>query len=239
MGEARLADVVLDLSRALLREYDIDDIIERLCRHSAEILPGCTTGVMLLDGPEGQPELQALAVSEEWLEELERLQVAAGEGPCIDAWRQGEPIVSADLSEEPRWPVFGPAAVRADLRAVHSVPLRHRDQRLGALNLFCRDPGPLDPSDAEMATVIADIATIYLLNTRRLEDSARLAEQLQTALDSRVVIEQAKGLLAGQIRCDVEEAFDLLRQHARDHSLRLHDVAGDVVARRLVINPPA
>ena len=157
---------------------------------------------------------------------LELFQVQADEGPCHDCYHQGEAVVDADLREAAgRWPRFAPRAVQAGYRAVHAFPLRLRQEVIGALNLFSTEARPMSEADTRIVQALADIATIGLLQERAIHLGAVQTEQLQTALHSRIVIEQAKGALAQIHSCDLDQAFEKLRSYARSHSFRLGDVS--------------
>jgi hypothetical protein len=148
------------------------------------------------------------------------------EGPCQDCFRQGTPVVNADLTEAAgRWPQFAPRAVEAGFRSVHAFPLRLRKDVIGALNLFGNDVGRMEPSDVQVVQAFADVATIGLLQERAVRRGEVLSEQLQTALNSRIVIEQAKGALSQIHSITTDQAFDRLRSYSRAHNLRLGEVA--------------
>ena len=152
------------------------------------------------------------------------------QGPCLDCYRAGRPVRPADLAaEERRWPRFAAAAQQAGFTAVQALPMRLREQVIGALNLFRADAGAFAPEDVRVGQALADVATISLLHERNVRLSDTLNEQLQTALNSRVVIEQAKGKLAERLRLDMDQAFSLLREYARARNLRLSDLAQAVI----------
>jgi hypothetical protein len=171
-----------------------------------------------------------MAASDERTELLELFQVQSHEGPCQDCFRLAAPVVNADLREaSERWPQFAPRAVAAGFRSVHAFPMRLRQDVIGALNLFGTDVGRMEPGDVRTVQALADVATIGLLQERAVRRGEVLTEQLQGALNSRVIIEQAKGAIAQMRGCSVDEAFNLLRGHCRNHNLRLSDVARAVV----------
>ena len=162
---------------------------------------------------------------------LEVLELQAQEGPCLDCFRTGEPVVNQDLDTSiARWPQFAPAALAAGFRTVHALPMRLRGTVLGGLNLFSVDAHHIDPSDLEAAQALADVATIALLQHRATHEAQVLNEQLSHALNTRIVIEQSKGIIAEREGVAIEEAFGLLRGHARNHNLLLADVARGVIA---------
>ncbi|MGI8446622.1 MAG: ANTAR domain-containing protein, partial [Streptosporangiaceae bacterium] len=160
----------------------------------------------------------------------ELFKIKNDQGPCRDCFRTGRAVTAADLADPGTpWPRFAAAATQAGFRTVEALPMRLRDQVIGALNLFRATPGAFEPADLRIAQALADVATIGLLQERNLRRSETMAEQLQAALNSRVVIEQAKGKLAERLGADMDEAFRLLRDHARNTNQRLTDVARNFV----------
>jgi GAF domain-containing protein len=180
------------------------------------------------------------AASSEAAELVELFQIQNDEGPCLDCFRTGQPVSATGLSTlEERWPRFAAAAAQAGFDAVEALPMRLRDQVIGALNLFRAGPGPFDPADLRIAQALADVATIGLLQEQYVRRSEALAEQLQTALNSRVIIEQAKGKLAERLGIDMDHAFGLLREYARNTNHQLTDVARNFVDSASTDFPPA
>ncbi|TPG23987.1 GAF and ANTAR domain-containing protein [Mycolicibacterium hodleri] len=161
---------------------------------------------------------------------LELLQVEADVGPCLEAYRSGNVVVAEHLAAEAaRWPAFAERAAEYGFRSVVALPLRLRDERVGALNLFRADTGPMTTADVAVGQALADVATIGILHQRILTRSEVVNQQLQTALNTRLVIEQAKGVLAERGTVDMDRAFNLLRGHARRTNRRLAELAPDVV----------
>jgi GAF domain-containing protein len=195
---------------------------------------------MLLVVPEGR--LRALASSSEAIRLLELFEEQSEEGPCPDCYRTGLPVVNQDLGSESAklWPTFTPRAQAAGFRLVHALPMRLRGLTIGALNLFCTHEREMSESDIAVAQALAAVATIAILQHRRIAEAIVVNQQLQGALDSRVVIEQAKGTVAEREGCSMEEAFTALRIYARNHNRRLADVASGVVdgTLRLVVTSP-
>jgi GAF domain-containing protein len=186
---------------------------------------------MLVD-PRGQ--LRVVASSNEESDWTELMQIQADEGPCVESVRTGEPVTITDLdAAATRWPRFAAAlAGRGTFRSVHALPLRLRGQAIGGLNLFHTRPGPLPEDDLRLGQALADIATIGILQERAVRHGEIVTEQLQSALNSRVIIEQAKGVLAQYGHLTMETAFDRLRRYSRGHNLLLGDVARRVVTDR-------
>src|SRR6266576_3224992 len=211
-----LSETFVELTDTMVAGFDVIDFLHVLTDRSVQLLDVSAAGLLLAD-PRG--ELRVVAASSEAVRMLELFQLQNDQGPCLDCFRAGRPVAAADLSAEAqRWPRFVAAAVQA-------LPMRLRDQVIGALNLFRAVPGAFDPADIRIGQALADVATISLLHERSMRHSDTLNEQLQTALNSRVIIEQAKGKLAERLGLDVDQAFSVLRDHARTRNLRLSDVA--------------
>jgi GAF domain-containing protein len=161
---------------------------------------------------------------------LELFQIQADEGPCVDCFKDGKAIVNQALTvPDTRWPRFTPRAIAQGFRSVHCLPMRLRGRTIGALNLFRTEQGPLDSDDVLVAQGLADVATIAILQHRTSLDARVLNDQLSNALNSRIIIEQAKGRVSQSTSCDMDRAFRRLRAHARNHNLGLTDVARSVV----------
>jgi GAF domain-containing protein len=227
MHEDRLARAFVEFSDTLVRDYDVVEFLSRLCRRSVEILGVTGSGALLTDGAD---RLQVVAASTEQVTVLETLQIQRQEGPCVDAYRSGRQVAAPDLRQTARrWPAFTPRALGAGIAGVCAFPMRLRADRIGALNVFQAAPGPFDQAAVLAGQALADVATIAILQARAVEDAARLAGQLEHALKSRVVVEQAKGILAERLGIDPEEAFARLRRHGRRHGLHLAVLARQVV----------
>jgi transcriptional regulator with GAF, ATPase, and Fis domain len=231
-----LSDTFVDLADTMVAEFDIIDFLHMLTDRTVRLLAASAAGVVLAD-PRG--ELRLAAASSEEAELLELFQLQNDQGPCLECFRTGRPVTAADLtSPGQRWPRFALAAARSGFRTVEALPMRLRDQVIGALNLFRAEPGPLDPADLRIGQALADVATIGLLHERNVRRRETVAEQLQAALNSRVVIEQAKGKLAERLSIDMDRAFAMLRDYARTTNQRLTDVARDFVTRGTAEFPP-
>jgi GAF domain-containing protein len=230
--QAQINTAFVTLADSLVDQYDTLDLLDRLVGFCTELLAAEAAGIVLGDA---RRELRAVAASDDAAHVMELLQLQSDEGPCLDCVRSGEPVSVPDLAAQaPQWPRFVAAAMhQGPYRSVHALPLRLRGSAIGALNLFHREPGPLPPADLALAQALADVATIGILQERALRRAEVLTEQLQSALNSRVVVEQAKGVLAASAGVDMDVAFRALRDHARSRNLRLTDVARRVVARDL------
>jgi transcriptional regulator with GAF, ATPase, and Fis domain len=230
--ESRLIAAFVEMADTLVDDYDVAEVLHRLTKHCVRLLDAAEAGLMLADQ---RGSLQVVASSTERTRLLELFQLQANEGPCLDCYRTGQPILVSDLDAmHARWPAFVPEAVREGFRSVHAVPLRLRREVIGALNLFGARPGEMDEQDLTVATALADTATIGILQERAIHRGEVLTEQLQTALNNRTTIEQAKGLLAHAGNLDMGQAFETLRTYGRSRRMRLSEVAGDLVTGRLV-----
>ena len=179
-----------------------------------------------------------VAASSERTRLLELFQLQTDQGPCVDCFHSGQPISVADLPSAGRWPHFTLAAAEVGFAAVHALPMRLRTEVIGALNLFDVNPGALGAEKLRVGQALADVATIGLLQQRAIHRHDALTEQLQTALNSRILIEQAKGVLAERLQLDVADAFTLLRSSARSRNRRLSELARAVVDGSEQIPPP-
>ena len=225
--EAILARTFVELTDTLVADFDVVDLLSLLADRCVDVLDVGAAGLMLI-APEG--DLRVMASSSEAMRVLELFELQAQEGPCLDCYRTGQPVVNQDLTAiNGRWPRFAPEAVAAGFHSVHALPMRLRGTVIGALNLFHVDPGQMRPPDIAVAQALADVATIVILQHRAAREAQVLNEQLNFALNSRIVIEQAKGMVAERTGLTMEEAFSTLRTHARNHNLRLADIAHDVI----------
>ena len=231
-----LSDTFVELADRMVADFDVIDFLHLLTDRSVALMSASAAGVMLAD-PRG--ELRVAASSNEAAGLLELFQIQNDQGPCLDCCRTGKPVTAADLAgPDQRWPRFAAAATQAGFRRVEALPLRLREQVIGALNLFRTDPGPFEPAELRLGQALADVATIGLLHERNVRRSDTLAEQLQRALNSRVVIEQAKGKLAERLGMDMDQAFTLLRDYSRSSNQLLTDVARNFVTSTSADFPP-
>ena len=229
--EKRLAEVFVELADTLVEEFDVVDFLQTLTERSVELVDTDAAG-LVLDDQRGR--LHLVAYTDESTRLLELFELQKAEGPCLDCFATGQVIANVDLAaSRDRWPVFTDAALRAGYTYSHALPLRLRRQVLGALNLFAVERRGLTDDHLAVAQGMADVATIGLLHERALHDQVILAEQLQTALHSRILIEQAKGVLSARAGISVGEAFSRMRTHARRTGSQLTAVAEHVVAGAL------
>jgi transcriptional regulator with GAF, ATPase, and Fis domain len=226
--EKRLAQVFVELADTLVEEFDVVDFLQTLTERCVELVDTDAAGLMLDDQ---RGTLQVVAYTDESARLLELFELQKEEGPCLECFATGQVIPNIDLATaSDRWPVFTQAARELGFATCHALPLRLRRQVIGALNLFTIANQRLSDDQLAVAQGLADIATIGLLHERTVRDQFVLSEQLQTALHSRILIEQAKGVLSARAGTSVEEAFRLMRTHARRSGNSLTSVADGVVA---------
>jgi GAF domain-containing protein len=222
----READVVrslVEMADTLVDDYDVVDLLTGVADRCVDLLGVSAAGVMLAS-PEGR--LGLVASSSETMRLLELFELQAQEGPCLDAFRTGEPIAHENLEAgSGRWPSFSGAALKAGFQSALALPLRLRKTTLGALNLLSVTRAPIAEADVIVARAFADLATVSIVQHRAAAEAQRLNEELSAALASRVVIEQAKGVISERVGVDLAEAFSRLRSYARNHNRRLTDVA--------------
>ena len=225
--ESLLTNTFVQLADTLVDEFDVVDLLTMLAERCVEVLDVSAAGLMLA-AAEG--ELRVVASSNEVMRLVELFELQSQEGPCLDCYRTRQPVLNEHLGAPGgRWPRFETVALEAGFHSVHALPLRLRGEAIGALNLFRVDRADLAEADIVAGQALADAATIAILQHRAVREVQLVNAQLDHALGSRIVIEQAKGVLAERAGLDVEAAFARLREHARNHNLKLVDVARGVV----------
>lgn len=225
--EPHLLQAFVQMADTLIDDYDIVELLQQLVEHCCDLLDASAAGIMLSDQ---RGNLQLLASSSEQTRLLELFQLQANEGPCLDCYHTGHPIDATDMTTATgRWPRFAVEATQRGYASVHAVPMQLRRDTIGALNLFSDHADGLSDQDAAVAQALADTATIGILQERAIRRSEIFTEQLQTALNNRVTIEQAKGVLAHAGDLDMDRAFQALRGHARNQQTRLTDLANQLV----------
>jgi len=228
--ERLLARAFVRLADTLSDEFDVVEFLQSLSVDSVEIIGAEAASVMLANA---RGELRLVASSEERMRLLELFEIQSAQGPCLDAFGSGQAVQASGAESRTRWPVFAPRASAAGFGALCAVPLRAHAEIVGALNLFRGGDQPFSDAELEIARAMAQVATIALIQERAIRERSLLAGQLQAALRSRIVIEQAKGMLAEHLSTTIDEAFQLLNKYAHDHNRRLTEVARDVVDRKI------
>ena len=229
--EHEITRAFVSIANSMADGADVVDLLSGLTSDCARLLDISSAGLLLADG---HGVLHVLAASSERTRDLEIFQLQRDQGPCLDCFHSGQQVSVNDLSQETdRWPQFVAAATAAGFAAVHALPMRLRGTTLGALNLFGDKVGALEADDLDLAQALAHVASIALVTDKAASDKDALNQQLQTALTSRITIEQAKGVLAQLGGLDMDQAFAILRRYARDHNARLTEVAKQLVAREL------
>jgi ANTAR domain/GAF domain len=226
--EQRLAETFVELADTLTDEFDVIDFLQVLAARCVELLDVAAAGIMLA----GQGDsLMTVAASDERARLLELFEIQNDEGPCRDCYRLGTAVVNVDLhGARERWPQFAPQAIADGFRSANAVPLKLRSQVVGSLNLFHAGAGGLSSGELRLAQALADAATIGILQQRTIHRTEVVAGQLQAALTSRIIIEQAKGVLAERLKISTDDAFEVLRGAARSRNRLLSDLARDVTS---------
>ena len=226
MAETVLADVLVEMADTLVDDFDVIDFLHVLTERCVQLLDVSAAGILLTDQ---RVTLQLVAASSERTRLLELFQLQTDQGPCVDCFKSGQPVSVPDIRAGSRWPRFAAAAAEVGFVSVHALPMRLRADIIGALNLFGVEPGALDDGRLRAGQALADVATIGLLQQRAIRYRETVTDQLQNALNSRVLIEQAKGVLAERLQVDLDQAFSLLRRAARDSNRNLSELARAVV----------
>lgn len=210
---------------AMSGDYDLDEMATELC-HSVTGVFG-VSGAALSVASDG--DLRFTAASDARVVSIERIQEETQRGPCVDAWQDNQPLGVLDLEAEDRWPGFRRAATEIGFRSVAAHPLTYVDRPIGSVNVYSAEPREWTREDLESLGVLADMGTAYLVRLMELVEAGELTEQLQRALDDVVLIEQARGFLAGEHQITIEEASEMLRSHARKHDITLAELADALV----------
>lgn len=222
-----LGTVLAEFATLMVDDSSTNAVLERLGQYCTELLPVHGVGV-LLRSPKGGMEVATANTEAGRI--VEALEAELQEGPCSEALETGEQVLVPDLAATvDRYPAFTPKALEAGVRSIHGLPLTMRAETIGAMDLIALEPFDLDANQLATAQVLADVTVSYLTNGRLLAEKSALAEQLQQALDSRVLIEQAKGVIAERHKLAVNDAFDSIRRYARSNQLKLRDVAAAII----------
>jgi GAF domain-containing protein len=225
--EQELLKAFIEFADTIVDEYDVVEFLHRLATRCVELVDASEAGIMLADR---DGTLHYIASSSERMRLIELFELQHDEGPCLDAFREGVAVHGSLTGDaHARWPHFAPHAQEVGFASVSALPMRLRTEVIGALNLFSSSAGPLSEEDREVAQALADIATIGILQERALSDAHVVTSQLEGALESRVVIEQAKGIVAERAGVPIDEAFGLVRAYARTHNRLLRQTAQEII----------
>ena len=230
--QALTASTFVELVDTLVEDFDVIDLLTVLASRCVELLDAAAAGILLADE---SGHLRVMAASTEQIALLELFQVQNEQGPCLESFRTGHVVADPDLTAGSRWPLFAAESIAAGFPSVCAVPMRLREVILGCLNLFLTNPVPLSASDIQLAQALADVASIAMVQDQAARDAAIREGRLQLALNSRIVIEQAKGMLAEHGGVDMDEAFNQLRNFARSNNRRLTEVAESLAAGTLKV----
>jgi GAF domain-containing protein len=231
MHETRINQGFVAMTGALMEPYDVVDLLSTLLDTCIDVLDFTAGGILIADAV---GELELIASTDEESAVVETLVIAAGAGPCIDSYTSGRLVGIADIrADAGRWPRFQTVALEQGFLSTLAVPMRLRGSVIGVMNLMGATPGVLAGADADVAQSLADIATLGILHERNFRKSSAITEQLHHALDTRILIEQAKGVLAQAQTITVGAAFTALRRYAHTHPSTLREIAGEVVAHRI------
>lgn len=232
--EQWLADTFVDIADTLVADFDLLEVLTVMVERCVTLLDAAEVG-LVLRGPGGR--LSVMASSTERMRAVELFEVQSDDGPCLDCLRSAAAVegVLLDADAVRRWPRFTPMAREAGYQAVLALPMRIRSRAIGAVNVFLAHEQLPVAGDIRLTQAIADAATIAILQQRMLRESTEVVTQLQTALNTRVTLEQAKGMVAEQLGIDVTDAFQRIRTHARNHNLTIAQVAQAVTGRELIV----
>jgi len=231
--EMQLVQTFAALADTLVADYDVVDLLQLLVDRCQHLFDVSAAGILLSDE---SGDLELVVSTSEASRLVELMQLSAEAGPCIECFRSGRPVSLDDISEAPsEWSDFQQSALSLGFFSIQAVPLRLRDSTIGTLNLLRADVGPMPQNDVVAAQALADVATIGIIQERRIRESDAVRQQLQRALNTRIVIEQAKGVVAHQRSIAPDDAFEVIRRYARSNHLPLTHVATDLVERRLTL----
>lgn len=230
--EQLLSETFVELADTLVTGFDVVDLVHTLATRCVELTDVDSAGIMLADV---DGSLRLIGSSSERAQVVELLELQLAEGPCVESFRTGEQVY-ADLHGTDRWPTVAAEAIKHGFGSVVALPMRLRGSAIGAVNLFRTQRSEPTTRDLVVCRALADVATIGLLQERAVREARILADQLQSALNSRIVVEQAKGVLAERLGVDLNAAFALLRAHSRRNNLMLGEVARSVVEGRVALD---
>ena len=230
ISKTLLSQTFVQLADSLVDEFDVIELLTLLTSRCVELFDAGAAGILLGDQ---RGTLQVVAASTEQAHLLELFQLQNDEGPCLECFSTGEAVTNGDLTDSSKWPVFGPEAIKDGFQAVQAFPLRLRNTVIGTLNIFMENRVVFSDEDLQLCQALADVSTVAILQNKAASEAQTVNGQLQRALNSRIAIEQAKGILAERSHIDLPEAFSQLRRYARSNNRQLSEVADAVVNGKL------
>jgi GAF domain-containing protein len=231
--EALAAATFVEIVDTLVTDFDVIEVLTLLSSRCVKILGASAAGILLADS---SGQLRVIGASSEQIEILELFQIQNDDGPCLECFRTGRVVLNGDVRTGSGWPGFAAESISAGFQSVCAVPLRLNALTLGCLNLFIAEPAPLSPQDVALAQALADVASIAIIQDRATRDAALREGHLQRALDSRIAIEQAKGMIAERNNVSMDEAFARMRAFARNSNRGLTEVAEALVSGTMALN---
>ena len=229
----RVSAAFVKLADTLVADYHVLDLLQTLVEETVDLLDAAAVGLLLVDT---HGELHVVASTNEESQLVEILQLQAGAGPCVECFKTGAVVAIDSIdSMQQDWPDFRAAALSQGFHSIHAVPLRVRDRTIGAMGLFGRDAGPLTAEDSAIGQALADVATIGLLHERTTRESTLINDQLQHALDNRVLLEQAKGVISQTCGVEMDEALIMLRRYSHSHDIGLQHLARRILEGSLTL----
>jgi signal transduction protein with GAF and PtsI domain len=230
----RLAEVLAEFTRTIVNPFDPDELLDQLIRHTLSVLEAGAAGLMLADT---HGDLQFAAASGQKAAQMEKVQEGTQTGVCYHAFTTNQVVIANDLDDLQRWPIYTDRALELGFGSVLGVPLNASGQTIGVLNVYREEASVWTERDVELCEVLAAMGASYILSSSQLRAQHDIADSLQTALTSRVVIEQAKGILMATEDVDGTTAFETIRKASRDNNRKLRDVAQEIVDRHPCVQP--
>lgn len=232
--ETFISSAFVAIADTLTTDFDIVDMLHTLVEQCTLILDTSQGGLMLVDG---RGELQLMTSTSQGADFVEVMQLNSAAGPCIECFTTGTAVSVPNINDTgDKWPDFTSGALQRGFLSAHATPMRLRGHVIGTMNLFSTKRGALSERDASLAQALTDVATIGILQQRVITETNMLAEQLHRALDSRVLIEQAKGMVAHSLNVSMDDAFTALRNYSRERSVSLRSVAEGISDRTISVS---
>ena len=218
--DEQVSNALVEFIKALTQQHTVEGVLELLADYCLEMLPVDGVGVLLLE----EQQLTVATTNSKVGDAVERLEVELEEGPCVECVRVGHPVFVPDLAAATdRYPNFAPRALEAGAGAIHALPMTGHGELVGSLNIVSASPRELSDTGLSTARMLCDVAVSYIFAVRLHEETSELAGQLQNALDTRVLIEQAKGIMSERHGDSMSDAFERLRKYARSRNMPVRE----------------